>query len=169
MKSLFAQLLLKLSDHIKSTVPKIRWIDQDLGQLENYEIRPAVSWPCVLIDFTETSYEQMQKNRQLGNMTFTLRLGFDNFSSSANISPQATKEKALEFYEIEQELYEAVQGYTADDLMQDCTRINAATEKREDFRVRVLTFTSMTEDSSAMPKRVPISKPTLEIENPDNN
>ena len=167
MKSLFAQLLLKLSQQIKDKVPSIRWIDQDLGQLENYDIRPSVSWPCVLIDFTQTSYEQMQQNRQLGNITFTLRLGFDSFSASASTAPQATREKALEYYELEQSLYEAVQGYTADDLMQDCTRISAVTEKREDaYRVRILTFTSMTEDATAMPVKNKASRPTLNIDSP---
>lgn len=166
MKSLFAQLLIKVSDQIKSKMAIIRYIDQDLGQLENYEIRPAVSWPCVLIDFSQTSYEQMERNRQLGNITFTLRLGFDSFSSANHLGPQIAREKALEYYEIEQALYEAIQGFSADDLMQDCTRISAVTERRDDpFRVRILTFTSMTEDSSAMPNRIKVSRPTLNIEN----
>lgn len=168
MNSLFAQLFLKLQAHIALKVPAIRWIDQDLGQLENYEIRPAVSWPCVLIDFNQTSFDQMQNNRQMANITFTLRLGFDSYSSSANTSPATIKEIALKYYEIEQVLYVAVQGFNADELMQDCTRINAATERREgdNFRVRVLTFTAMTEDSSAMPIRIKTARPPLEVENP---
>jgi hypothetical protein len=166
MKSLFSQLFLALQAHIKANVPSIRWIDQDLGQLESYEIRPAVSWPCVLIDFNHTSFEQMQQNRQLGNITFTLRLGFDSYSQSASIAPQEVREKALEYYELEQELYEAVQGFDGGGLMQDCTRINIATERRDgdNFRVRVLTFSSMTEDSSAMSKTTKAARPSLELE-----
>ena len=151
MNSLFAQLFLQLQAHITAKVPEIRWIDQDLGQLEWYEMRPAVSWPCCLIDFNQTSFDQMQQGKQQGNITFTLRLGFENYSASASTAPQAVKEKSLQYYELEQKLYEAVQGFDAGGLMQDCTRINSATEKREgdNFRVRVLTFTSLVDDSSA--------------------
>lgn len=164
MNSLFAQLLLKAQDHIKANVPDIRWTDQDLGQLEWYEIRPAVSWPCCLIDFNSTTYEQMQLNRQLGNLTFTLRLGFDNFSSSGSTGPLPVREKALEFYELEQKLYKAFQGWNADGLMQDCSRVSAVTERREgdNFRVRVLTFTSMTEDDTASPV-IQKAKPQLQV------
>lgn len=163
MTSLFAQLLLKLQSHLSAQVGSIRWIDQDLGQLENYDIRPSVSWPCVLIDFNQTTFDQMQNNRQMANLTFTLRLGFDSFSSSANVAPLVAKEKALEYYEIEQQLYKAVQGFNADGLMQDCTRVNVATERRDgdNFRVRVMTFTAITEDSSAMPTRIKVARPPL--------
>lgn len=166
MKSLFSQLFLALQEHIKTTVPSVRWIDQDLGQLESYEIKPAVAWPCLLIDFNQTSYDQMQQNRQLGNITFTLRLGFDVWSQSASTAPLEVRQKALEYYELEQEIYEAVQGFDAGGLMQDCTRVNIATERREgdNFRVRVMTFTSMTEDSSAMKTRTKAAKPPLQLE-----
>lgn len=166
MTSLFAQIFLKLQAHIKTEVPAIRWVDQDLGQLENYEIRPPVSWPCVLIDFNQTIYDQMQNNRQMANITFTLRLAFDSYSSTSSTTPSAFKEKGLNYYEIEQNLYKSVQGFDAGGLMQDCTRINTATERREgdNFRVRVLTFTSMTEDCSAEPNLTKAARPNMNIE-----
>jgi hypothetical protein len=167
-ESLFEKLFLKLQSCIEAKCPDIRWIDLDLGQLENYEIRPAVSWPCVLIDFNQTSYDQMQNNRQLANLTFTVRLGFDQYSHTANTTPLPVKQKGLKYFRIEQSLYKAIQGFNADDLMQDCTRVNAATERREgdNFRVRVLTFTAMTEDTSAVPTRIKATRPLLEVENP---
>src|SRR5690349_6108702 len=158
-ESLFEQLFIKLQAQIENKCPDIRWIDWDLGQLENYDIRPAVSWPVALIDFNQTSYDQMQNNRQLANLTFTVRLGFDQYSPTSNTTPSLVKEKGLKYFRIEQSLYKAIQGFNADDLMQDCTRINAATERRDgdNFRVRVLTFTAITEDCSAMPIRAKIT------------
>jgi hypothetical protein len=149
--SLFALLFIQLQDHIKTECPDIRWIDQDLGQLEFYEIRPPVSWPCCLIDFSQTTYEQQQQDRLQGNLTFTLRLGFDVWSPSASTAPVDVREKALMMYDIEQNLYKAIQGFNAGGLMQDCSLINIATERRDgdSFRVRVLTFTSTTDDSTA--------------------
>jgi hypothetical protein len=166
MDSFFAQVLVKLQDRIKEFVPEIRYIDQDLGQLEWYQDRPAVSFPCVLIDFNNTTYDQMQLDQQWGNASFTLRLGFPQYSSSNNLVPDTVKEKALQYYEIENRLYKAVQGYDADGLMQPCTRVNAASERREEdnFRVRVLTFTTTFQDDEAVSELTVVSRPDLEIE-----
>jgi hypothetical protein len=168
LKSLFAQAFKNLQAHIKTQVPEVRWIDHDLGQLEVYDIKPPVTFPCVLIDFNQTSYEQMQLNRQLGNITFTLRIGFETFSTTANTAPADVIDKGLQFYELEQLLYEAVQDYDFGGLMQESTRVNTATERRDGdsypMRVRVMTFTSMTEDASAMEKRTVTSRPPLELE-----
>jgi hypothetical protein len=165
MNSLFAQLFLAIQEKIKTDVPAIRWIDQDFGQLEDYQVRPPVAFPCVLIDFNQTSYEEMNKRRQMANITFTLRLAFPAFSYAASVAPQSVRELALQYYELEQQLYECIQGFDGGGLMQDCTRSNAATEGRKDdsLRVRVLTFTAMTEDSSAMPKYTKAPRPSLDL------
>lgn len=165
LSSWFAQVLVKLQERIKLMVPEIRYTDQDLGQLEWYEIRPAVSFPCVLIDFNNTVYDQMQLDQQEGNASFTLRLAFPQYSSSNSLAPDDVKEKALKYYEIENRLYKAIQGYDADGLMQPATRTNAASERREEdsFRVRVLTFTTIFFDTEAQQEMTIVSRPDLEI------
>lgn len=165
LQSFFAQLLQKLQTQITTQVPAIKWVDQDLGQLEYYDQRPAVSWPCVLIDFGNTNYDEMQGNVQLGNAQFTLRLGFPSFSPSQAGAPDSVKEQALQYYELEQLLYQAIQGYNADGLMQPCTRISAQTERREgdNFRVRVIVFNTIFMDDSAAESFTP-ANPSLQID-----
>lgn len=166
LESWFAQVLIKLQQRIKEYVPEIRFIDQDLGQLEWYDIRPAVTFPCVLIDFNDTEYEQMQLGQQWASVSFTLRLGFPPYSSSNNLAPDALKEVALKYYEIENRLYKAIQGYDADGLMQPATRRRVASEKREEdnFRVRVLGFTTSFLDDEARGAATIVSRPDLEID-----
>jgi hypothetical protein len=166
LASWYAQVLVKLIERIKTLVPEIRYIDQDLGQLEWYDIRPAVAFPCVLIDFNNTTYDQMQGTEQTGNAGFTLRLAFPQYSSSNSLTPDAVKEKALKYYEIENRLYKAIQGYDADGLMQPCTRVSAASERREEdnFRVRVMGFTTLFFDTEAAGEENVVSRPDLEIE-----
>jgi|SRR5665213_820312 len=165
MNSFFAQLLLKLQDQITAQVPEIKWIDQDLGQLEHYEIRPAVAWPCVLIDFGHTNYDEMPGNVQWGNASFTLRLGFPSFSPAQAGAPLSVKQQALQYYELEQLLYQAIQGYNADGLIQPATRITAMTERREgdNFRVRILAFNTTFMDDSAA-EQLTTARPTLNFE-----
>lgn len=151
MNSLFAQLYLAIQAHILATVPAIKWIDQDLGQLEMYEQRPAVQWPCVLIDFPVANYSNEGQLVQWADVNISIRLGFAPFASANSVAPDVSKENALQYYEIENDLVKALHGFTADDCVQPMIRINATTERREDaYRVRQLIFTTGTEDTTAM-------------------
>lgn len=151
--SLFAQLFLAIQEQIEKEVPEIRQIDIDLGQLETYETRPAVSFPCVLIDFPATPYSNHSQGWQWADVNVTIRLGFTPFSSASSITPDVTKEQALHFFELENKLYEALQGFTAGGCIQPLIRVSAATERREDaYRVREIQFTTGTEDDTAKTK-----------------
>lgn len=149
MTNYFGELFLQLQTKIKATCPEIRWIDQDFGQLEEFEIRPEVSFPCVLIDFSEANYEEIATLAQIGNITISFRLGFAPFSHSSNITPLDVKQKALDYYRLEQKLYECLQGFETE-FSQGLIRTRAYSEKRQDaLRVRVLQFTTSYEDLSA--------------------
>ena len=148
--SYFGELYLQLCTHIKTSVPAIRWIDQDFGQLEEFDLKPEVSFPCVLIDFMDADYDELASLSQTGTVMVSFRLGFAPFSSANNLSPTNVKEKALEYYNLEQKLYEAVQGFETD-FSTPLIRKKATSEKRQDaLRVRVLTFATSYEDYSAM-------------------
>lgn len=161
MESFHAQLFLAIQARIESEVSEIRWIDQDLGQLEFYTERPSVSWPCLLIDIGGTNYEDESQYKQDGSVSIELRLGFPPFSSAANASPKSVKENALKYYELEQKVYVALQGWqpiiTVDEIdeeiAQPLVRKSSVTEKRDDpYRVRVLTYATNYQDASAMPE-----------------
>lgn len=154
MTSLFNQLLIKLQTRILAQVPDdgndtgIRYIDQDFAQLEVYDTRPSVAFPCALIDYNQTVYKDLQLKSQLCTLNMNVRLGFDPYSSSNSLTDEATREKALSFYEIENKIYLAIQDWNADGLLTiPFKRISAITEKRQDkFRVRVIAFRASYED-----------------------
>lgn len=152
MESVFAQLFLAIQEHLKTTVPAIRQVDQDLGQLDYYpeDGRPAVTWPCLLLDFDATA-DELSDGVQWLDIKVQCRLAFSPYSSSASFVPDLVKEKSLLFYEVEVELYKALQGFDAAGIVQPMSRQGAiTTEKREDpFRVRNMVFTTATQDFSA--------------------
>lgn len=164
MTNLFGELYKQIADHLKASVAELRWIDQDFGQLEHFEIRPEVSFPCALIDFPATNYSNMAELTQFGELTINIRLGFAPFSSSHQLAPGSVKDLALKYYDIEQKIYEAMQGWQAmfpagdpaegQAFTQHCIRISSVTEQRDQdgsaLRVRVLTFTTAFEDLSAL-------------------
>jgi len=157
--SYFGKLFLDLSDLIKLKVPEVKWIDQDFGQLEQFEYRPAVSFPCVLIDFPMAVYSNLAERSQVAEITVQLRIGFSPFSQSNDKAPLEVREKALEYYQLEQKLFEAIHGFETE-YTQPLIRINAGTEQRLSasdvadsigLRVRVMNFSTQFEDNSNLP------------------
>lgn len=172
MNNYFGQLFLDLSLYLKTAVPELRWIDQDFGQLEHFEIRPEVSFPCALIDFVSASYSGLANLSQVGDVAINIRLGFAPFSQSYHGAPMDVKEKALEFYNLEQKVYQALQGWSpekeGEQYTQAFIRQSAMTEQRDGdrigMRVRVLTFVTQLEDHSAPGTFTVVPKPPLEIQ-----
>lgn len=163
MNSIFSLLLVSMMKRIDEMVPEIRWIDQDFGQLEHYEERPPVAFPCVLIDFNQTSYDQELMQVQMGTLNINIRLAFAPFSNSSSITPDFVQSKALQYYDIEMRLYQALQGWNPEsDICQPLVRISASNERREDpLRVRTLVFTTAFEDSSAQKVYTKVPRPAL--------
>lgn len=142
-------LISNLQDDQQNTY--FKYIDQDLGQLEHE--RPPVQWPCVLIDMDDFQFKPLSNNAQLGTGKITTRIGFPPFSPTSAATPDEYKQKAIYFYELEQILYLALQGWmdtTLQDIFGSMTRTSAFTERRTDLlRVRVLTWSVGIDDYSA--------------------
>ncbi|MCH5690023.1 hypothetical protein LWM68_40860 [Niabella sp. W65] len=106
MKSKYSLILLALQARL---APVLKYIELDLNQLEIYETRPAVAFPCGLIRFTG-QYRPMQLKMQWNNFTLSIKLGFDTFGNTSSLVPQVSREKALQYLEVEQQVYLLLQG-----------------------------------------------------------
>lgn len=157
--SSFGKLFLEISKHIQTSVPEVKWIDQDFGQLEQFDTRPPVNFPCVLIDFPMATYSGLSDLAQMADITVQLRIGFAPFSQGHSRAPEKVREEAVKYYEIEQKIFEAVQGWQTE-FCQPLIRINAGTEQRLSandvadsigLRVRVMNFSTQFEDHSNGP------------------
>ena len=151
MNAPFANIFLSIQNRIKTNAPAIKHIDQDLGQLKN--TRPPVSWPCVLIDFEDFNFEDLSENVQLSNGTVVIRLGFAPHSNTSAITPTPFAELALNYYDIEWQLHQLMQGWRPLNNVGRLCRISATTQKRNDtYRVREIRYSIAFEDYST--KRV---------------
>lgn len=153
MNSPFANLFLAIQQRIQASVTDITYIDQDLGQLKNNDkpsFRPAVSWPCVLIDFDDFSFQNLAENVQTTEGTVVIKLGFAPFSSSGQATPDTYREKAIGYYDLEWNLNKVLHGWAPGDDYGYLVRSTAITEKRTDtIRVREIRYRITFEDYSA--------------------
>jgi hypothetical protein len=148
MKSPFATLFLQLQDRIANTVTDIKYIDQDLGQLD-VKTRPPVSWPCVLIDFENFRFKNLGENVQTAKGTVVLRLGFAPHSNSSSITPEQYRTQALRYYDLEWLLHCSIQGWSPGGEFGSMARSSAVTQDRADgYRVRELRYKIAFEDYS---------------------
>jgi len=163
-QSYYALLLLALKARIQQKVPEVLLIEQDWHQLDSGNDLSAISWPCLLIDFTPSDFSNQSDMIQWGDVTLQFRLAFPPVKSPDTVSNQA-----LAFYEIEGKLYTALQGWQPADeagnpIGQVLTRVQVTTEERTDeIRVRTLLFTTAVEDASAAIAYT-IENPELDIE-----
>lgn len=138
------------------TVEGVRHADQDLGQMEHYDMRPAVSWPGVLIDMDEATFNDEAENVQNSTAIVQLRIFAPAWSASNNLVDGDIRLAAFKYYEIEQAVHAALQGYRPSGGYSKLTRISAKTERRNDaWRVRQVRYKVMIEDYTTQPATLP--------------
>lgn len=138
-----ANLYTATLDKIKSAAPSIRYINQDLGQLDFYDDKPPVSWPCALVDVGELTYNDAIHGMQIAAVNITIRLGLLSYSDTSSLATDQLRALGLQYYQLEHELGNALHKWQpAFDEIGTLVRVSVSTEKRDDnVRVRVLTFT----------------------------
>ena len=155
-QSYYSLLCVALKARIQQSVPEILLVEQDFGQLANYNTMPSISWPCVLIDFTPLDYSNESLFVQWGDVTVRLRLAYPPVTP-----PDSVSDKALALYEIEGKLFKALQGWQPTDeegnaIGEPLMRAQTSTEVPNEYdvrgiRVRIISFATAFEDSSATP------------------
>lgn len=125
----------KITEKLK-TIPALRWIDSDEGQLDYYETRPAVAFPCCLIDMELPQCDDQGGAAQLITARVTLRLAFEPLGQTNTAAPVSVQNKALEKWDTVDAVFSLLQGW-GDAEVSPFSRISQTTEKRDD-NIRVI-------------------------------
>lgn len=153
MNNFFARYYLDLQRTISEKVPLIKWIEQDFGQESNSKLRPSVSFPAALIDFPDTTYE----NIALGGLTATVevrvRLLVAVYSQSYETAPDGAKQDAMQYFELEHCLTKTLHGWQPDDgyaqpLM--LSGVSTSNNNTNGLRIRTLRFSTSYEEYEEM-------------------
>jgi hypothetical protein len=131
-----------LDTHKKLTGSKqFAFVDRDYGQLDVYDKRPAVKFPCALIKVNQPNRENLHPFMQRVSETIQIRLGFEKNIAHHNLQSAVRLEKALEYYDWSEAIKEMFQGLKLGDTDKwICTSV--IDEERADFDILKLTFTT---------------------------
>ena len=143
----YGRVLKALFERLQSEVPELLWIAEDIGQLDETELRPSVSFPCALIDFPNSTYTSDSGSIRTGDVTISVRLAFDPYANAYEGAPNYSLDKSLERFEIEHKVVSALHDYGVEDLFSELQCVQQASDKRNDgMRVRSLTLTTSYKD-----------------------
>jgi hypothetical protein len=161
---MFTEIMARL----EAEVPEVRYINQDLGQLENYTDRPAVSFPCILIDFEDFDFSDMAENTQMGEGTILIKVAMNPFSDSSSLTEQAVRVKALNYNEICWKAHKALQGWQGESFGALMRTADKKVPREDALRVRETLYSCVFQDYTTADtyNTIPV---VLEIENDFNS
>lgn len=139
------ELFVALCDHIGRSVPEIRFIDFDRGQLSMSGERPPVDWPCCLlsIDYTNCRDLAVEENTQLVMADITLHVAFPPAGETHNHAPETVRSAGLQMLDTVEKLHDALQGETLGDTVSALSRTRATMQTRSN-RIVVFNLTYST-------------------------
>ncbi|WP_437918429.1 hypothetical protein [Sphingobacterium sp. LRF_L2] len=134
MKNIF------LNTHKKLTDSKlVEFVDRDRGQIDRYENRPSVKFPCALIKVNIPKSENLNPAIQRRNVTVQIRVAFERTKEQHNLQSQEILNDALRYYDSIEDIEKMFQGLKLGNTDRwVCTGI--IDEDRTDFDVVRITF-----------------------------
>lgn len=145
--------LAAVQDRLLELYPEnIAYLAEDWGQLDFYNERPPVNFPCVLIDIEEAQFSDLTRKAQRGDAMLTIRVAhYDPVNLSA-LAPD--REKSFRMFALLRLIYARLQGLSGEEFS-GLTRTSLRRAKREDtIREYVMQFRFGGTDNAAFKPRI---------------
>lgn len=101
---------------LKEKVPELKWIDLDLGQIDEPSERPPVRLPCALIGIDIPRVRDITDRHQDCEATIVVRLAFDKPGRTGAQTDDQIRAESLRVYDVIAEVYSALQGFETPDF-----------------------------------------------------
>ena len=122
-------------DKLKVDVPEIRWIDEENGQLTEYET-PPLEFPCALVDTQAVAFNGTEDYQSTANTRVTVQFGFKTMETTNHLVPNSN---AFAYSAILEKAVNALQGLEPANSS-GFTKEGYMRIKRADYKVYEVTF-----------------------------
>ena len=113
MKTIYTAVMERLKEKVK----ELKWIDLDEGQLEYYDERPSVGFPCVLVDIAPGKCEDIYSGVQLCEASVIVRIAQNIPVRRTNsVASGSVRGTALERYDLIDKVYKVLQGFGTEEF-----------------------------------------------------
>ena len=145
MKDLLTDVQFKL----QQSVPELKYVDEDWGQLDYFSSNPPVKWPCALIDITNASWSNTLKTVQMGLVQIKIRVADLRISNTSGRAPQNQKDKSFAIFDLLKSIHKSLHGWTGHKHYSALIRTSSTRLKRSDgIRIYEITYTTELIDNS---------------------
>jgi hypothetical protein len=162
MKDLIAALLTRLG-----TIPEVKYLDEDWGQLDYYSPNFPVKWPCVLVDILNVPWKDQGNHLQDGIAQVSIHLASVRLSNTNSKAPENQRIMAASIFDVLSSIQKKLHGWAPPDdiTVGPLTRVVTRKVKRDDgVREFEVIYTCQLVDDDAKITYSPADpKPTLDL------
>jgi hypothetical protein len=122
-----------------STVSELKYIDENWGQLDDYDNFAPVKYPCALIEIgsIEFSHLGMDKkaiamNRQMGSASIVISIATVKLTQTSFNAPKSQKDIAWAIWDILDNVHKSLHGYRPNENTSALMRTGIRRIKRDD-------------------------------------
>lgn len=133
------KLVLQNIQTILTTIPELKYVDEDWGQLDDYSPNPPTQFPLVLIDIGNLQFSDIGKdrnatpeNRQMATGTIVLSVADVKLTNTSGRAPQTQKDAAWSIWDIIESVHEKIHGTRVEGSVGAMMRTNMRKVKRDD-------------------------------------
>jgi hypothetical protein len=129
------------------SLPGLVWVDKQMGQFNHPELAQLVPLPAILIGFRKTNWDSESRRVQKGDSIITFWVYFENYADS--FTGSMNQDKALQFFDFNEEVHKALQGYDGD-LFTALDRATDEDDEDQDMIIgTIFEYSTVIADSSA--------------------
>ena len=96
-------------DALPLALPQLKYVDKDWGQLDVE--KPAVGFPCAVIDIDRVDYTDLSAGWQLASGTFIVKVANQRTNPSSAHAPSAAKNNSYAALELCDDVHLALNGF----------------------------------------------------------
>ncbi len=122
-----------------SAVAELKYIDENWGQLDDYDNYAPVKFPCCLIDVGSVDYSNlgmdkkaMPENRQIGSGSMVISVANLKLTHTSLNAPKAQKDIAWEIWDIIENVHKSLHGFRPNENSSALMRTGMRRVKRDD-------------------------------------
>lgn len=90
-------------------IPELKWIDLDVGQLN--EPTPSVTYPCALIEIDMPKTDDIQENTQQVSARFKITIAVKAYGETNGKTAIEKRSNALSYFKIANNCFKKLQGF----------------------------------------------------------
>ncbi len=109
-------VLESITGRLQEEVPELRYVAEDWGQLDFYEDKPPVKFPCALVSVSNIKFEAQTAGVRYATMTVLIRVADAPSVSGTMAAPKGYRDRAFSILDLMDRIGNALYAFGGEDF-----------------------------------------------------